>query len=113
VLQNFNGVFKDPKKHRSYIRPKKSADKCFTVSHYAGEVTYDITNFVEKNKDELSVDIEELTTVKTSFEQLMALAKHDAEKKADAEAAKAASSKKNKVRARPAAAPSLGARRRS
>ena len=35
VLQNFNGVFKDPKKHRSYIRPKKSADKCFTVSHYA------------------------------------------------------------------------------
>ena len=57
---------------------------------------YDITNFVEKNKDELSIDIEELTTVKTNFDTLMFLAKRDAEKKADAEAAKAASSKKNK-----------------
>jgi len=96
VLQNFNGVFKDPKKHKSYIKPKKSADKCFIVSHYAGEVAYDITGFVEKNKDELSMDIEELTTVKTSFQQLMDLAKRDVEKKADADAAKAASSKKNK-----------------
>ena len=96
VLSNFNGVFKDPKKHKSYIRPKKSADKCFIVSHYAGEVTYDITNFVEKNKDELSVDIEELFTEKTKFEQIQQLAKRDAEKKADAEAANASASKKNK-----------------
>jgi len=96
VLSNYNGVFKDPKKHKSYIRPKKSADKCFIIAHYAGEVTYDITGFVEKNKDELSTDIEELLTVKTKFQQIMDLAKRDAEKKADAEAAKAATSKKSK-----------------
>ena len=61
---------------------------------HQGEVTYDITNFVEKNKDELSIDIEELTTVKTNFEQLMALAKRDAEKKADLEAAKVCPTRK-------------------
>ena len=96
VLSNYNGVFKDPKKHKAYIRPKKSADKSFIIAHYAGEVTYDITGFVEKNKDELSMDIEELLMEKTKFEQMMALAKHDAEKRADADAAKAASSKKSK-----------------
>jgi len=94
VLSNFNGVFKDPKKHKAYIKPKKSADKCFCISHYAGEVTYDITGFVEKNKDELSVDIEELLTEKNKWETLITLTKRDAEKKADADAAKAASSKK-------------------
>jgi len=94
VLSNFNGVFKDPKKHKSYIKPKKSADKCFCVSHYAGEVTYDITGFVEKNKDELSADIEELLTLKNKWETLSNLCKRDFEKKADADAAKAATSKK-------------------
>jgi hypothetical protein len=95
VLSNYNGVFKDPKKHKNYIKPKKSADKCFCVSHYAGEVTYDITGFVEKNKDELSADIEELLCVKTKFETLQGLTKRDLEKKADADAAKA-SGKKSK-----------------
>ena len=94
LLSNMNGVFKDPKKHKAYIKPKKSADKAFCVNHYAGEVVYDITGFVEKNKDELSLDIEELMTVKTKFEQLTALAKRDAEKKADAD--DAAPTKKNK-----------------
>lgn len=69
----YAGVFKDPKKHKAYIRPKKSADKCFIIAHYAGEVTYDITGFVEKNKDELSTDIEDLLTVKTKFEQVKKL----------------------------------------
>ena len=47
VLSNYNGVFKDPKKHKAYIRPKKSADKSFIIAHYAGEVCYEITGFVE------------------------------------------------------------------
>ena len=68
VLDNFNQIFKDPKKHKAYIRPKKSADKCFCVSHYAGVVTYDITGFVEKNKDELTPDVTELITKLTKCE---------------------------------------------
>jgi hypothetical protein len=43
------------------------------------------------------LDIEELCTIKTAFETLADLSKKDAIKKADAEAAKAASSKKSKV----------------
>ena len=95
VLTNMHNTFGPDKerKYRSYHKPQKSADKCFCVSHYAGEVTYDITGFVEKNKDELSSDIEELLMVKTKFETLMGLAKRDAEKKADAEAAKATAKK--------------------
>ena len=64
--------------HENYRKPRFDNGD-FIVKHYAGEVTYDITNFVEKNKDELSVDIEELFTEKTKFEQIQQLAKRDAE----------------------------------
>ncbi|XP_015886815.3 myosin-1 [Ziziphus jujuba] len=35
---------------------KGERDKAFTVSHYAGEVTYDTTGFLEKNRDLLHLD---------------------------------------------------------
>ena len=38
----------------------KAADKCFIISHYAGEVTYDITGFVEKNNDALTFDMHQM-----------------------------------------------------
>lgn len=39
-----------------YGRPKNLKDGAnkFTVKHYAGEVTYDINSFIEKNKDSVN-----------------------------------------------------------
>ena len=37
-------------KHSHYIKPKTQGS-VFTIIHYAGEVTYEINKFMEKNKD--------------------------------------------------------------
>ena len=94
VLQTFHSTFKDPKKHKAYIIPKKSADRTFVLCHYAGEVVYTIEGWIEKNKDELSQDIMDLITKETQFANLARLCNHDIEKKADADAAAAAGKKK-------------------
>ena len=48
-------------KHPNCVRPKprecKDALKNFGISHYAGIVFYNVTNFLEKNKDQLHSDI--------------------------------------------------------
>ena len=36
VLGNFHGAF--DKKHKAYEKPKKSADRTFVITHYAGPV---------------------------------------------------------------------------
>ena len=92
-IQNMHQEF--PKKYKAYIKPKLAFDKNFGVSHYAGDVTYSVEGFVEKNKDALSVDITELLELKTKWEQLKELAVADRQKKEDADAAKA-SKKKSK-----------------
>jgi myosin heavy subunit len=48
-----------PKKHPKYEEPR-FADKLpnFGVYHYAGTVSYDVTNWLEKNKDPLQPDLE-------------------------------------------------------
>ena len=45
------------KKYAAYETPKKSADRTFVLTHFAGEVVYTIEGWVDKNKDELSADV--------------------------------------------------------
>ena len=90
VLENCHSTFgQNNQKYKSYIKPKKSADRTFVINHYAGEVIYTIEGFVEKNKDELSADITALIEIHTGFNQLKELAVKDAQAKLDAAAAKA------------------------
>ncbi|KAJ1400149.1 P-loop containing nucleoside triphosphate hydrolase [Sesbania bispinosa] len=52
---------------------KGERDKAFTVCHYAGEVTYDTTGFLEKNRDLLHLDsIQLLSSSKCHLPQIFA-----------------------------------------
>jgi myosin heavy subunit len=48
-------------KHENFVVPKpkqcNDPSKCFGIKHYAGEVFYNVNNFLEKNKDTLHADI--------------------------------------------------------
>ncbi|KAL9241356.1 hypothetical protein vseg_015477 [Gypsophila vaccaria] len=45
---------------------KGAREKAFSVSHYAGEVTYDTTGFLEKNRDSMHLDLIQLLLSCTS-----------------------------------------------
>jgi myosin heavy chain 1/2/3/4/8/13/7B/15 len=63
-------IFQKHGSHPSIQRPKpkvhKNAQECFVVVHYAGEVPYNVLGFLEKNKDTLSADLEDLGKHSTS-----------------------------------------------
>lgn len=44
------------KSHKDYERPRGN-EEIFTLAHYAGRVTYEAFNFLEKNRDTLAVDV--------------------------------------------------------
>lgn len=51
---------KDPVRHDNFITPKFGKDRDFIVVHYAGEVRYTVTGFVEKNVETLSNELKDL-----------------------------------------------------
>jgi myosin heavy chain 9/10/11/14 len=59
LIRKLHAHFGKAKKHPKYEEPRFS-DKSLTFSilHYADVVTYDVTNWLEKNKDPLQPDLE-------------------------------------------------------
>lgn len=53
MIQKFHDAFKG---HKDYKRPRGN-EEIFTLSHYAGQVTYEGYGFLEKNRDTLAVDV--------------------------------------------------------
>jgi len=53
MLAKFHQAFKG---HKAYTFPKGDAMN-FTIEHYAGKVTYQATEFLEKNRDTLAMDL--------------------------------------------------------
>lgn len=48
-------MHKEYEKNKYYVKPR-TAKPVFSINHYAGEVTYVIEGFLDKNKDQLSED---------------------------------------------------------
>jgi myosin-7 len=54
--------------HRNYIKPKSSAIRAFGLVHFAGNVEYSVSGFLEKNRDTFSGDLMQLVqTSKNKF----------------------------------------------
>ena len=56
IIENFNNEFSK----NSYYSANKRKDLEFSISHYAGSVTYSAENFLEKNRDSLPLRVVEL-----------------------------------------------------
>ncbi|RKP19160.1 hypothetical protein ROZALSC1DRAFT_29208 [Rozella allomycis CSF55] len=55
VLESYNKSHAD----NPYFATPESNKRSFSIKHYAGVVTYDVSKFVERNKDTISADITE------------------------------------------------------
>jgi myosin-5 len=54
-------LFQTFKEHERFAKPKLSRTD-FTISHYAGEVTYQSNHFIDKNKDYIVAEHQALFT---------------------------------------------------
>jgi myosin-7 len=52
--------------HKCYIKPKSSAIHAFGLTHFAGNVEYNIHGFLEKNRDTFSGDLMQLIQTSTN-----------------------------------------------
>ena len=74
LLQKFN---QQHSKHSHYIEPKSSVGKQFGIRHFAGDVYYEVTGFLEKNRDTFSPDLRTLVVQNSTFKFLTSLFAHD------------------------------------
>lgn len=58
LLSAFNSAH--DQKHPAYVKSRFGTDGKFSVKHFAGDVTYIVTGFLEKNNDSLQEDLMEL-----------------------------------------------------
>jgi hypothetical protein len=72
LLENMHSKFDKPPTNKFYSKPKVPGS--FVIRHFAGEVSYTIDSFIEKNKDELSSMIKALIEQHTRFDELKSLA---------------------------------------
>ena len=49
----------------AFFKKNKVRPECFSVAHFAGDVEYTVTGFLEKNRDSLSNTSKEVVTQST------------------------------------------------
>ena len=63
-MKHLQKVLKNHADHKNMTKPKPKqcldAHLCFIVEHYAGPVAYNVTNFLEKNKDAIGDDVKKM-----------------------------------------------------
>ena len=60
MLTSFGGRSNKSPKHKHFSTPRVGFDSQFVINHYAGEVKYTGTGFVEKNIETLSNELKDL-----------------------------------------------------
>ena len=53
-----NKLMDTHRKNEFWGKPPKGSRTCFVINHFAGGVAYDVTNFLEKNRDVLQHDLQ-------------------------------------------------------
>ena len=57
LLEKLNTSFAQGKHPRYATSLKRGSEECFTVKHYAGDVVYAVTGFLEKSVDNISAEL--------------------------------------------------------
>ncbi|XP_063242397.1 myosin-VIIa-like isoform X2 [Bacillus rossius redtenbacheri] len=53
-------------KNKNYNEPRSNEDQSFGLNHFAGVVSYDVKDFLEKNRDSFSADLKQLIYISSN-----------------------------------------------